>query len=225
MKKSLIALLSVLSALLLVCVDLQAQRNPRATAKFEKGGQFVIIEYGRPSLKGRDMFAQLQAGKIWRMGADKSTTLTCSSNISFGKTSIPQGSYSLWLRKVDDKNFQLLFNKTTGQWGTEHAREVRLVENGIEVLFSNQDRFSCEMLQASENMQVIKEVADSIIGRPQQVKILLANGPTQQNRTEPGETSASRPEEDLLDKVKDDSSIKAFLEVFQGKITDVKDLK
>ena len=120
MKKRLIALLSVLSALLLVCVDLQAQRNPRATAKFEKGGQFVIIEYGRPSLKGRDMFAQLQAGKIWRLGADKSTTLTCSSNISFGKTLIPQGSYSLWLRKVDDKNYQLLFNKTTGQWGTEH---------------------------------------------------------------------------------------------------------
>ena len=54
------------------------------------------------------------------MGADNSTTLTCSSNISFGKTSIPQGSYSLWLRKVDDKNYQLLFNKTTGQWGTEH---------------------------------------------------------------------------------------------------------
>jgi DNA polymerase-3 subunit gamma/tau len=107
----------------------------------------------------------------------------------------------------------------------EHAREMRLVENGIEILFSNQDRFSYEMLQASENMQVVKEVADSIFGRPQQVKIVLANGPSQQNRTEPQEISASRPEEDLLDKVKDDSSIKAFLEVFQGKITDVKDLK
>ena len=62
MKKSLITSLSVLSALLFLRVDLQAQRNPRATAKFEKGGQFVIVEYGRPSLKGRDMFGQLQAG-------------------------------------------------------------------------------------------------------------------------------------------------------------------
>jgi len=120
MKRTMIFPLSVLMALLFVQTDLQAQRNPRATARFEKGGQFVIVEYGRPSLKGRDMFGQLQPGKVWRMGADKSTTLTCSSNLSFGKVSVPQGSYSLWLRKIDDKNFQLVVNRTTGQWGTEH---------------------------------------------------------------------------------------------------------
>jgi Protein of unknown function (DUF2911) len=111
---------STLLALLLVQTDLHAQRNPRATAKLEKGGQFVMVEYGRPSLKGRDMLGQLQPGKTWRMGADKSTTFTCSSNLSFGKVSIPQGSFSLWLRKRDDKNFELVFNKTAGQWGTEH---------------------------------------------------------------------------------------------------------
>jgi Protein of unknown function (DUF2911) len=112
--------LSTLLALLVFQSDLRAQRNPRDTAKLEKGGQFVMVEYGRPSLKGRDMLGQLQPGKVWRMGADKSTTFTCSSNLSFGKVSIPQGSFSLWLRKLDDKNFELVFNKTTGQWGTEH---------------------------------------------------------------------------------------------------------
>jgi DUF2911 family protein len=120
MKKNIILPLSVLSVLFLVAADAHAQRNPRATAKLEKGGQFVMVEYGRPSLKGRDMLSQLQPGKTWRMGADKSTTFTCSSNLSFGKVSIPQGSYSIWLRKLDEKNFQLVFNKTTGQWGTEH---------------------------------------------------------------------------------------------------------
>jgi Protein of unknown function (DUF2911) len=120
MKSAVIVSFSFLMALLFAQTELQAQRNPRATARLEKGGQFVMVEYGRPSLKGRDMLAQLQPGKVWRMGADKSTTFTCSSNISFGKISVPQGSYSLWLRKVDDKNFQLVVNKTTGQWGTEH---------------------------------------------------------------------------------------------------------
>jgi hypothetical protein len=120
MKRIMIFPLSLLLALLFVQTDLHAQRNPRATARLEKGGQFVMVEYGRPSLKGRDMLGQLQPGKVWRMGADKSTTLTCSSNLSFGKVSVPQGSYSLWLRKEDDKNFQLVVNKTTGQWGTEH---------------------------------------------------------------------------------------------------------
>jgi Protein of unknown function (DUF2911) len=97
-----------------------AQRNPRGTARYEKGGKFVMVEYGRPSLKGRDMFGQLVVGKPWRMGADKSTTLTCSSDLSFGKVAIPAGSYSLWLKKTGDKAFTLVFNKTTGQWGTEH---------------------------------------------------------------------------------------------------------
>ncbi len=101
-------------------VNVQAQRNPRSTAKFEKRGKFVIVEYGRPSLKGRDMLGQLQTGKIWRMGADKSTTLTTSGKLSFGKVSIPDGSYSLWLRKLDDKTYHLVFNKATGQWGTEY---------------------------------------------------------------------------------------------------------
>ena len=67
-----------------LATTLQAQRNPRGTAKFEKNDQYVMVEYGRPSLKGRDMLAQLQTGKAWRMGADKSTTFTCSANVSFG---------------------------------------------------------------------------------------------------------------------------------------------
>lgn len=103
-----------------LAAPLQAQRNPRGTAKFEKNDQYIMVEYGRPSLKGRDMLAQLQTGKAWRMGADKSTTFTCSANVSFGKVSIPAGAYSLWLKKVDDKVFDLILNKTTGQWGTEH---------------------------------------------------------------------------------------------------------
>ena len=106
--------------LMVTSATLNAQSNPRGTAKLQKGGEYVMVEYGRPSLKGRDMIAQIAPGKVWRMGADKSTTLTTSANLSFGKVSIPSGSYSLWLRKVDDKNFNLVFNKTTGQWGTEH---------------------------------------------------------------------------------------------------------
>ena len=118
MKSAVIVSFSFLMALLFAQTELQAQRNPRATARLEKGGQFVMVEYGRPSLKGRDMLAQLQPGKVWRMGADKSTTFTCSSNISFGKILVPQGSYSLWLRKVDDKNFQLVVKR--------HQFEVRV---------------------------------------------------------------------------------------------------
>ena len=97
-----------------------SQKNPRATSKLEIGGNFVLVEYGRPSLKGRDMLAQLEVSKVWRLGADKSTTLTSSANLSFNKVSVPQGTYSLWLKKLGDKSYALLFNRKSGQWGTQH---------------------------------------------------------------------------------------------------------
>jgi hypothetical protein len=97
-----------------------AQRNPRATSKLDAAGKFVMVEYGRPSLKGRDVLAMVEPGKVWRMGADKSTTFTSNARVSFGKVTIPEGSYSLWLKKIGDKSFELVFNKKSGQWGTEH---------------------------------------------------------------------------------------------------------
>ena len=97
-----------------------AQRNPRATSKLDLAGKFVMVEYGRPSLKGRDVLAMAEPGKVWRMGADKSTTFTSNGKVSFGKVTIPEGTYSLWLKKIGDNAFELVFNKKSGQWGTEH---------------------------------------------------------------------------------------------------------
>ena len=96
------------------------QKNPRSTSRLEIGGKFIFVEYGRPSLKGRDMLDQLEVNKIWRLGSDKSTTLTSDSNLSCSKVSVPQGTYSLWLKKLGEKSYELIFNKKSGQWGTQH---------------------------------------------------------------------------------------------------------
>jgi hypothetical protein len=98
-----------------------AQRNPRATSQVDLGGKYVMIEYGRPSAKGRDVLALAEPGKVWRMGADKSTTFTSDARVSFGKVAVPAGSYSLWLKRVGDRSFELVFNRQTGQWGTQYA--------------------------------------------------------------------------------------------------------
>jgi hypothetical protein len=97
-----------------------AQRNPRATSKLELAGKFVMIEYGRPSLKGRDMLSMAEPGRVWRMGADKSTTITSDAKLVFDKATIPEGTYSLWLKKIGDMSFELVFNKKSGQWGTQY---------------------------------------------------------------------------------------------------------
>ncbi|MGA3166802.1 MAG: DUF2911 domain-containing protein [Terriglobia bacterium] len=122
MKKVMIMLLSAL-VVATFAVSALAQGNPRGTAKLTLKGKTVSVEYGRPSLKGRSvdqLLSQLQAGEVWRLGADKSTTLSTGVDLAFGDTTVPAGDYSLWMQKQADNSWKLVFNKQHGQWGTKH---------------------------------------------------------------------------------------------------------
>jgi hypothetical protein len=99
--------LVVVAALVLSASPLLAQANPRGEAKVTLGGKAVSIDYGRPSLRGRDMLGRAEVGQNWRMGADAATTLKTEADLAFGAASVPKGDYILTAKKLGDDKWQL----------------------------------------------------------------------------------------------------------------------
>jgi hypothetical protein len=121
----------IVSSVLAALPAIALAQNARGTAQATVGGKKVSIEYGRPSLKGRDVLSEAPVGTVWRTGADKSTTFTTEADLALGSSTLPKGSYSLFTKRTGDKTWELVFNKQTGQWGTDHDASQDLVKTPL----------------------------------------------------------------------------------------------
>jgi len=99
--------LSLWAVALVLTAPVYAHGNPRGEAKAMVAGKAVAIDYGRPSLKGRDMLGQAQVGQAWRMGADAATGLKTEADLAFGSVTVPKGEYILTATKVAADQWQL----------------------------------------------------------------------------------------------------------------------
>lgn len=102
---------SVLAAGLGLAPAAAAQMNPRGEVRVTLAGKPIVVDYGRPSLKGRDMLGKAEVGQEWRMGADGATTLDTPVTLTFGSTVVPPGEYVLRAKKVTATDWTLLVQK------------------------------------------------------------------------------------------------------------------
>lgn len=133
-----------LAAAILLAAPLSAQSNltaaastratatltlnaPRVQGQPAPPAKTVVIDYGVPHARGRDVPAELAKDTtIWRTGANTSTTMTSQVDLTIGGASVPAGAYSIYTVRENGKYF-LIINHNTGQWGTEYDKSKDLV--------------------------------------------------------------------------------------------------
>ena len=90
------------------------------------GGSWIIVDYGRPITRGRDVFGSgseygqmITTGDVWRLGANQSTRFTTEADLMFGGERLPAGEYTVFAALAEDE-WTLIFSN----WGAkENFRE------------------------------------------------------------------------------------------------------
>lgn len=103
--------------------------SPRDTARASFGRDSIVIDYGRPSKRGRDVWASLLSPtEVWRLGANAATGMRTTAPLVLADgVSLPAGSYTIWLIPGTTQG-TFIINGETGQWGTKYDRGRDVVQ-------------------------------------------------------------------------------------------------
>lgn len=119
--------------------------SPRDTVRATLGSAELLVDYGRPSARGRKVFDAngVLNDTLWRTGANQATHFRTSVPIVVGGVRVPAGTYTLWTLAVPGR-YQLIINKQTGQWGTVYdpAQDLARIPLQVSALPSPVDRFT-----------------------------------------------------------------------------------
>ncbi len=96
--------------------------STRDTVRATIGTAEIMIDYGRPAKRGREIWGKLVPyDTTWRLGANAATQFRTDKDLDVGGVHVPAGFYTLWLLPTETKSW-LIVNKQTGQWGTAYDR-------------------------------------------------------------------------------------------------------
>lgn len=101
--------------------------SPRDTIRANLNGATIVIDYGRPAMRGRKIFGNVVPWNVvWRLGANTATQITTDKALTFVNTIVEPGAYSLFALPSEGK-WMLIVNRQHGQWGTIYDQSKDLV--------------------------------------------------------------------------------------------------
>jgi DUF2911 family protein len=107
--------------------------SPRDTVRATIGGSELLVDYSRPTRRGRQIFGAIVPwNTVWRTGANAATTFVTSRDIMIGDTHVPAGTYTLF--SVPTRaNWTLIVSRKTGEWGTDYDSSADLARIPMQV--------------------------------------------------------------------------------------------
>lgn len=118
--KKIVLVLSVFAVLATGATLAQELPQPSPLAKSTQtvGVTDISLEYSRPGVKGRTIWGELVPyGKMWRVGANASTKIEFSSDVTINNVLVKAGKYSLFV--IPEKEWwTFVINTYTDGWGT-----------------------------------------------------------------------------------------------------------
>lgn len=122
--------------ILLACIayaglaqDKSKRPSPPASAEGTIDGVKIKVDYSAPSAKGRKMLGGIEPyGKVWRTGANETTSIEFSAPVKIEGKDVPKGKYGLYTLPGENE-WVIIINKDI-KWGafdyTDKADVIRV---------------------------------------------------------------------------------------------------
>jgi pimeloyl-ACP methyl ester carboxylesterase len=106
--------------------EIKNRKSPLLSASLNKKNFRCEVQYGSPSVNGRDVWGKLVPyGYVWRAGANEATTIFFSKGVRVGNITLSRGTYSLFIiPNNDDEKWIIVFNKVVHQWGAFNYKSI-----------------------------------------------------------------------------------------------------
>lgn len=125
-------LIKLMPALLLAVLTFESKaqgiKMPQASSKQTITQEFglgkIEVNYSRPNVKGRNVFADLAPyGEVWRTGANSATVVKFTEDVTLEGKAVPAGEYALFTIPGKDE-WTIILNKTIQQWGAYEYKQA-----------------------------------------------------------------------------------------------------
>ena len=149
--------------------------SPPQTIKQDFGVSSIELSYSRPGMRGRKIFGGLEPyGKVWRTGANNSTTLTFGDDVTVRGVKIAAGKYGL-LTIPDKDNWTVIISKQVDVTNpADYKQESDVVRVNVKPMvmrdkietftmqFANVKSSTCDLQLMWENTGLIVPISSDV---------------------------------------------------------------